>query len=182
MKTSACSMSPRNAVLPASDRRSRTTLRLPRFTLTKTPLIPGAGPTEMYRVLSPSGGSTLITSAPMSAMTWVQYGPMTIAVRSTTRRPASGPVPFARLPICPSFRHVAAAGFFHGKPCIFQFVERNKCVVAVTGDDCQNRQSQSYAAIDHGFLSHHRSAEHQGSHPEALFPVSGPVLARTRSG
>ncbi len=71
MKTSAFSMSARNAVLPASDLRSRTTLRLPRFTLTKTPLIPGSGPTEMYRVLSPAGGSILITSAPMSAMIWV---------------------------------------------------------------------------------------------------------------
>ena len=47
-------------------------LRLPRFTLVKTPLMPGAGPTEMKRVLSPAGGSTLITSAPMSAMIWVQ--------------------------------------------------------------------------------------------------------------
>ena len=67
-------------------------LRLPRLTLTNTPLMPGTGPTEMYRVLSPCGGSTLITSAPMSAMIWVQYGPITIAVRSTTRTPAIGPV------------------------------------------------------------------------------------------
>ena len=43
-------------------------------------------------MLSPSGGSTLITSAPMSAMIWVQYGPITIAVRSTTGTPASGPL------------------------------------------------------------------------------------------
>src|SRR6185369_17949550 len=53
--------------------------------------IPGAGPTETYRVSSPCGGSILMTSAPMSAMIWVQYGPITIAVRSTTRTPASGP-------------------------------------------------------------------------------------------
>ena len=33
-----------------------------------------------------------MTSAPMSAMIWVQYGPITIAVRSTTRTPASGPL------------------------------------------------------------------------------------------
>src|SRR5215207_11441344 len=46
----------------------------------------------MLRVLSPSGGSTLITSAPMSAMICVQYGPNTIAVRSTTRTPVSGPL------------------------------------------------------------------------------------------
>src|SRR4051794_32072203 len=28
----------------------------------------------------------------MSAMIWVQYGPITIAVRSTTRTPSSGPL------------------------------------------------------------------------------------------
>src|SRR6185437_7624389 len=65
--------------------------RLPRLTLTNTPLRPRAGPTETYRVSSPCGGSTLMTSAPMSAMIWVQYGPITIAVRSTTRTPFSGP-------------------------------------------------------------------------------------------
>src|SRR6478609_2738810 len=32
-----------------------------------------------------------MTSAPMSAMIWVQYGPITIAVRSMTRTPLSGP-------------------------------------------------------------------------------------------
>src|SRR5262245_23922194 len=42
--------------------------------------------------MSPSGGSTFTTSAPMSAMIWVQYGPITTAVRSTTRTPASGPL------------------------------------------------------------------------------------------
>ncbi len=33
-----------------------------------------------------------MTSAPMSAMICVQYGPITIAVRSITRTPASGPL------------------------------------------------------------------------------------------
>src|SRR3954470_12105279 len=33
-----------------------------------------------------------MTSAPMSAMIWVQYGPITMAVRSTTRTPLNGPV------------------------------------------------------------------------------------------
>src|SRR5690242_21619022 len=36
-----------------------------------------------------------MTSAPMSAMIWVQYGPITIAVRSMTRSPAIGPVGLA---------------------------------------------------------------------------------------
>src|SRR6202022_62464 len=92
MKTSASNVSARSAVLPSSDRRSSTTLRLPRLTFTKTPLIPGSGPTEMWRVLSPSGGSILMTSAPMSAIICVQYGPITIAVTSTTSTPASGPL------------------------------------------------------------------------------------------
>src|SRR5690348_419450 len=96
MKTSASTTSARSAVLPSSVRRSSTTLRLPRLTLTNTPLIPGAGPTEMKRVLSPSGGSILMTSAPMSAMICVQYGPITIAVRSTTRTPFSGPLDILR--------------------------------------------------------------------------------------
>src|SRR5690625_2684606 len=109
MTTSAVSISARSAVFPASVRRSNTTERLPRLTLTNTPLRPGAGPTEMYRVVSPSGGSTLITSAPISAMIWVQYGPITIAVRSTIRTPASGPdrsvglVMLSSLPV--SLRH-----------------------------------------------------------------------------
>ena len=72
MNTSPCLTSSRNAVLPAAERRSSTTLRLPRLTLTNTPLIPGSGPTEMLRVLSPSGVSILLTSAPMSARIWVQ--------------------------------------------------------------------------------------------------------------
>src|SRR3981081_4136856 len=40
---------------------------------------------------SPSGGSTLITSAPMSAMCCVANGPSKTAVRSITRTPSSGP-------------------------------------------------------------------------------------------
>src|SRR5882672_11427559 len=40
---------------------------------------------------SPSGGSTLITSAPMSARCWVANGPRSTAVRSITFTPANGP-------------------------------------------------------------------------------------------
>src|SRR6478736_2779459 len=43
------------------------------------------------RSRSPSGGSTLITSAPMSARCWVANGPSSTAVRSITFTPASGP-------------------------------------------------------------------------------------------
>src|SRR5574343_379425 len=51
----------------------------------KPPPAPGK-----WRVRSPSGGSTLITSAPRSASTRPQAGPMTMWLNSTTRRPSSG--------------------------------------------------------------------------------------------
>ena len=47
MKTSASLISARSTAFPGSVRRSSTTLRLPRFTLTNTPPKPGAGPAEM---------------------------------------------------------------------------------------------------------------------------------------
>src|SRR6478672_10163868 len=43
------------------------------------------------RSRSPSGGSTLITSAPMSAICCVANGPSSTAVRSITFTPANGP-------------------------------------------------------------------------------------------
>src|SRR5512139_2324523 len=43
------------------------------------------------RLLSPFGGSILITSAPMSARIWQAHGPSTTLVSSTTRTPLSGP-------------------------------------------------------------------------------------------
>ena len=54
-----------------------------------------ASPTQggpQPRVESPSGGSTLTTSAPRSARSIVQYGPARTVEQSTTRRPASGAV------------------------------------------------------------------------------------------
>src|SRR6266436_1768070 len=41
--------------------------------------------------------------------------------------------------------------------------------------------SPELSASINGLRTHSRSAKHQGRHPEALFPVSGRVLARTRS-
>ena len=43
------------------------------------------------RMTSPSGGSTLTTSAPRSARIWVAYGPITTVVRSRIRTPFNGP-------------------------------------------------------------------------------------------
>src|SRR3954470_13950380 len=44
-----------------------------------------------WRMLSPSCGSILITSAPSSASTCVANGPMTTVVRSRTFTPCNGP-------------------------------------------------------------------------------------------
>ena len=75
--------------------KSSTTLRLPRLNSGKNEV--PMPPSE--RVLSPAGGSTLITSAPSCARIMPQVGPITIWVISTTLTPSSGsPVPaIARL-------------------------------------------------------------------------------------
>src|SRR2546421_12302833 len=44
-----------------------------------------------WRVVSPSGGSTLMTSAPRSPSCCAAQGPSTTVVQSTTRAPVSGP-------------------------------------------------------------------------------------------
>ena len=53
--------------------------------------MPGLRNGQLWRITSPSGGSTLITSAPKSARICVAYGPITTVVRSRTRTPVSGP-------------------------------------------------------------------------------------------
>src|SRR5262245_31630834 len=44
------------------------------------------------RVVSPSGGSILMTSAPMSPSCWAAKGPSTTVVQSMIRTPFSGPL------------------------------------------------------------------------------------------
>src|SRR5262245_43154225 len=44
-----------------------------------------------WRVVSPSGGSILITSAPRSPSCWAAQGPSTTDVQSRMRTPSSGP-------------------------------------------------------------------------------------------
>ena len=60
-----------NASRPAGSLRSTTMLRLPRLTLRNIPPMPGVRPGPICRTISPSGLSTLMTSAPMSARIWV---------------------------------------------------------------------------------------------------------------
>jgi hypothetical protein len=69
--------------------------RLPRLTALKLALSPLVAP-AMRRVESPAGGSTLITSAPMSHSCIAQKGPAITCVTSSTRMPrnaASAPAP-----------------------------------------------------------------------------------------
>jgi hypothetical protein len=65
---------------------SSTTLFLLRLKLRKKPM-PRPG---RLRVLSPPGGSILMTSAPRSARIMPQVGPITMWVNSMTRTPARG--------------------------------------------------------------------------------------------
>ena len=44
------------------------------------------------RIMSPSMASILMTSAPWSAISLVQYGPAMVVVKSNTRMPSKGPV------------------------------------------------------------------------------------------
>src|SRR6267142_3248002 len=53
--------------------------------------MPGLRIGPSCRVVSPSGGSILTTSAPRSPSCWAAHGPSTTVVQSTTRTPLSGP-------------------------------------------------------------------------------------------
>src|SRR5688500_10649954 len=77
--------------------KSRTMLRLLRLRLRNDAPMPGLRAGAAFLMTSPSGLSTLITSAPMSPRIWVAYGPMTTVVMSITRTPASGPLISVRL-------------------------------------------------------------------------------------
>src|SRR5206468_12078684 len=71
---------------PSGRARSTARLFLLRLNTGKKP----APAASSRRVLSPRSGSTLITSAPRSASTSPQEGPMTMCANSTTRTPSSG--------------------------------------------------------------------------------------------
>src|SRR5688572_15730866 len=61
--------------------------------------LPAAKGGPHVRVSSPApGGSTLITSAPMSPSICVHNGPASIRVRSSTRSPSSAPLSAATAP------------------------------------------------------------------------------------
>src|SRR5215210_2487210 len=90
MNTSAVAASRFSASSAAGSLRLRTIERLLRLLLRKFAENP---PRRLppARVWSPSGGSTLITSAPWSPRIIVASGPDTFEVRSTMRYPCNGP-------------------------------------------------------------------------------------------
>src|SRR5258708_32612377 len=53
--------------------------------------MPGLGAGPSWRVVSPAGGSILITSAPRSPSCWAAHGPSTTVVQSRILTPSNGP-------------------------------------------------------------------------------------------
>ena len=86
---SAVGTSSRRARWPASDLRSRVMLRLLRLIAWKYSDVPPMKCGGISRVLSPVGGSILMTSAPRSASICVLNGPARAWVKSRMRTPAS---------------------------------------------------------------------------------------------
>src|SRR5918998_6576464 len=78
----------RSACWPGAVLRSSTMPRLPRLTALNAALSWPVAP-AIRRVESPSGGSTLITSAPISHSCIAQKGPAITCVTSRTRIPSS---------------------------------------------------------------------------------------------
>src|SRR5215510_6768736 len=66
--------------------------RLLRFTARKNAPMLGLRMGPSCRVVSPSGGSILMTSAPISPSCWAANGPSTTVVQSMIRTPFSGPL------------------------------------------------------------------------------------------
>src|SRR5919198_1495013 len=87
--TSDCSARASTISRPRSCFRSTTTLRFDRLAAMRYGLT-GTSPWTHDRTWSPSGGSSLMTSAPASASIMVAYGPLMACDRSSTRMPASG--------------------------------------------------------------------------------------------
>src|SRR5687767_4038433 len=65
--------------------------RLLRLTARKNAPMSGLRMGPSWRVVSPSGGSTLMTSAPRSPSCCAAQGPRTTVLQSTTRTPLNGP-------------------------------------------------------------------------------------------
>src|ERR1700712_3407920 len=103
----------------------------------------------------------------MSAMICVQYGPITMAVRSMTRRPDNGPFilspPFA-------LYGVSLPRSSYGKPYPYSFVELISARQVFVCFTCFRR---TVTGIKHGFLAHRRPAKYPGRYPEAVHALPG---------
>src|SRR5918996_4670957 len=123
VSTSAFLSSLRTSSRPSAFCRSTAKLFLLRLNTGKNP----APAASSRRVLSPSRGSTLITSAPRSASTSPQDGPITMCANSTTRTPSSGSTKSfgkageRRVPVDGFFRDAFDENF----PCPKQLLQRN---------------------------------------------------------
>ena len=91
ISTSAEAISLRTGAAASGFFRSMHRERLPRLQA-KKPAVRPLRRRPMRRVSSPEGDSTLMTSAPWSARMAAAMGPDTMAVKSTTRTPAKGPI------------------------------------------------------------------------------------------
>ena len=139
MKTSDCAASLSRISAASGRLRSSTRLRLLRLSATKLTLSPlriGG----VARAMSPFGGSTLMTSAPMSASSVPHNGPAMKLASSITLMPASGFAIDVSLParianeavtisitresraMCPQCEHARAALLRAGE--VFHFVRR----------------------------------------------------------
>src|SRR3954453_16747154 len=89
--TSAVTTRRRTASTAGGVLRSRTMLFFPALSCPKLVLAPLRSGGRV-RIMSPSGASILITSAPRSANSRVQCGPAIVVVKSSTRTRSSAPV------------------------------------------------------------------------------------------
>src|SRR5262245_20266467 len=71
--------------------------------------MPGLRAGPSWRVVSPSGGSILTTSAPRSPSCWAAHGPSTTVVQSRILTPANGPAIASFLPLPPLDYHIPRA-------------------------------------------------------------------------
>src|SRR4051812_21370546 len=112
---------------PSACLRSTARLFLLRLKTGKNP----APAASRRRVLSPSSGSTLITSAPRSARARPQVGPITMCANSTTRTPSSSGTE--------SFRHARegemAVGLLLGQDLHHDLAGGHQLVEIDTGGD-----------------------------------------------
>src|SRR5688572_16591662 len=102
------------------------------------------------RVLSPCRGSTLITSAPRSASTSPQEGPITIWANSTTLTPSSGSI---YLSSTKSFRHAGegemAVGRLLRHRVHHQLARRHQLVEVDAGADAHRLEHEHQVLGDH---------------------------------